>query len=233
MPHDGLYDVTCTAVVQTVVGTRQSAAQSTSPEWGSAAPACADVVHHKQTVLYHVGIRPDDLIRIAGQHTLIVLTHAAGISLDRGIHPWSVLASGPRRTVTACTANLIEQLLATLYVAAVQVAGSRHGQSAVPDHKLIVLLVAHLRLAVVPLVVELVRRWVQQMAYGIADASSCAVSIVRRCRVGLDGRNDVGILRHSLCPGGCGVELRTVGARHVGDVPDGHRLAATHASWRR
>ena len=51
--------------------------------------------------------------------------------------------------MAAGTTNLREQILTTLYVGIVQITGSRHSQSAMPYHKLIVLLVAHLFLAII------------------------------------------------------------------------------------
>ena len=133
---------------------RRSSAPVRPPERGGAAPARADVVFHEQTVLHHVGVGPDGLVGIFGQHAGSVFADAGGIGLDRGIYPHVVAASSPRRTVALCTANLREQLLAALYLGIVQVTGGRNCQATVPHHELIVLLVAHLLLAVVRLAVE-------------------------------------------------------------------------------
>ena len=56
--------------------------------------------------------------------------------------------------MAAGTANLREQILTALYGFIVQITGSRHSQSAVPHHKLIVLLVGHLLYTIVRRAVE-------------------------------------------------------------------------------
>ena len=65
VPHDSLHGVACAAVVETVFGTGAELRQSAAPERSGAAPACADVVLHEETVLYEVGVRPYLLVRIA------------------------------------------------------------------------------------------------------------------------------------------------------------------------
>ena len=57
--------VACAAVVETVFGTGTELRQSAAQERSGAAPACADVVLHEETVLYEVGVRPYLLVRIA------------------------------------------------------------------------------------------------------------------------------------------------------------------------
>ena len=236
MPHDGLDDGSCATVVQTVVGTSQSSAQSAAPEWGSATPARADVVLHEQTVLNHIRIGPDGLVRIAWQHLRGILADALCVGLRRGVYPHIVGTRLPRRTMTLCTAYLVEQLLAALHLRFVQVTGGRNGQSAVPYHELIVLLVAHLVLSMIgsPLEQVLVegfllanRRTAQNLVHTLLDTCIGAVGIVgmQDARllgtVRLDIGNDIIVL--ALCLGPCrrGVEPVAVGTCHVGDVPDG------------
>ena len=86
VPHDSLHGVACTAVVETVFGTGTEFRQSATPERSGAAPACADVVLHEETVLHKVGVRPYLLVRIA-RH-VVVLEDAVRV-LD------VVVASGP------------------------------------------------------------------------------------------------------------------------------------------
>lgn len=59
MPHDSLDDRPRTAIVQAVAGARALLAQATAPERRRTAPARADVVHHEEPVLHHVGVGPD------------------------------------------------------------------------------------------------------------------------------------------------------------------------------
>ena len=137
--------------------------------------------------------------------------------------------------MTLGTANLGEQLLAALHLAIVQVAGGRNCQATVPHHELIVLLVAHLLLAVVRLAVEQVLLegillvdvlCAEHLVDAVGDASVCAVGIVgvqQAALVGaklLDIADDLGILALRLRPFGGGVEEVAVRAGHVGDVPD-------------
>ena len=226
--------------MQTVVSTRQTTAQTTSPKWGGAAPSRADVVLHEQTVLYHVGIGPDGLVGILRQQlgVVAVLGQAVGVGVCLGgsIHPHVVGTCRPRRAVALCTAYLCEQRLAALHVGIIQIAGGRNGQTAVPHHELVVLLVRHLLFALVVFVVQqiLLERaleahigCVQYLIDTSLDAFVRAVGIVRmqdaqrRLAVLLDVADDCGILTLCLGPGGSAVEPVTVAAGDVGDVPDG------------
>ena len=67
VPHDGLDDGLCAAVVQAVTTTGASGTQATAPKRGGAAPTRADVVLHVELVLDVIAIRPNLLVGIAGQ----------------------------------------------------------------------------------------------------------------------------------------------------------------------
>ena len=95
MPHDGLDDGAGPAVVQTIVGTCETATQTATPQRRGAAPASTDVVDHKQAMLNQVGIRPDGLVGVLRQHAVGTLTHLLGVSLRAGIHPHIVRARSP------------------------------------------------------------------------------------------------------------------------------------------
>ena len=70
-------------------------------------------------------------------------------------------------------------------------------------------------------VVKLVGRRVEQRPDSRRDALVRAVAVIGRGRIGFDGCDDIGILRHGIGPRRSGVELRPVAATHVGDVPHG------------
>ena len=211
MPHDSLHDVAGAAVVQTFHTAATLSGQSATPQRRSAAPARADVVLHPEAVLYEVGVRPYLLVRIA-RH-VAVGKEEAGRVLN------VVLASGPRRTVTGGTANLREQLLALLEVLGRGVAGSRHSQSAMPYHEVLVLFASHLG-------VELLAGQV-----GVDVAFEVARVPLRMCLGGVNtvdilGKTGLhlGVLRRRggiVRTGQVEVVVATVGARHVGDVPNG------------
>ena len=74
MPHDCLDLITRTTVVQTVLGTRQTERQTTSPEWRGTTPARADIILHEQAVLHHIGVGPDGLVGKTRQTLLWVQT---------------------------------------------------------------------------------------------------------------------------------------------------------------
>ena len=95
MPHDGLDDGAGTAVVQAIVGTGETTAQTATPQRCGAAPASTDVVRHKQAVLNQVGVRPDGLVGVLRQHAVGAFAYLLGVCLRAGIHPHIVGASGP------------------------------------------------------------------------------------------------------------------------------------------
>ena len=236
MPHNGLDDGTGPAVVQTIVGTGETTTQTAPPQRCGAAPASTDVVRHKQAVLNQVGVRPDGLVGVLRQHAAGAFAYLLGVCLRAGIHPHIVRTCSPRRTVTLCTTNLAEQLLATLDLRLVQITGSRHGQAAVPHHKLIVLLVAHLLNAIIGRTIQQIlleglligdRRGVEHLVNTIGNALVGAVGIVwiqnaggRRTML-LDVADHLRIFALSLGPRCGGVEPMAVAAGDVGDVPDG------------
>ena len=104
-------------------------------------------------MLHHIGIGPYGLVGVLRQQLGIVAVLSQvvgiGISLRGSIDPHIVRTCLPRGTVTLGTANIREELLTTLHIRVVEVTRSRHSQAAMPHHKLIVLLVAHLVLTVV------------------------------------------------------------------------------------
>ena len=105
-----------------------------------------DVVLHAKLVLYEVGVRIYLLMWIFWQwsQTDVVRT------------PVVVVAGSPLRTVTVGAPHADEELLATLYVGVVEIAGTGNGESAVPYHEVVELVVAHLCLELMPGIVELV-----------------------------------------------------------------------------
>ena len=95
VPHNRLKDGACATVVQSVVSTRQQTTQSATPQRCSATPTRADIVLHKQAMLYHIGIGPYGLVGIFRQHLAGILADALGVGLRGSIHPHIVLASLP------------------------------------------------------------------------------------------------------------------------------------------
>ncbi len=83
-----------------------------------------------------VTIGPNGLIGIAGQTAVAIAEEAGGVGEV-------VLAGLPRGAVTVGTPNLAEKLASTLNGGVGQVACGRNGQTAVPNHKVSVVLVAH------------------------------------------------------------------------------------------
>ena len=118
-------------------------------------------------------------------------------------------------------AQFVEDLLAPLHLRAVEIAGARDGQAAVPDKEVVVLVIPHLRGEVMPLVVELVGARVEQVQDRIGDAFLRTVGIVGRRRIRLDGGDHGSVLGHRLRPGLGRVEVGAVGTADIGDVPDG------------
>ena len=108
MPHDGFDFVAGTTVVQTVLCTRETERKSASPKRCGAAPSRADVVLHEESVLHHVGIRPNGLVRILWKDSLRVLSHGLGVGLDAIVNPVTVFARLPGRTMTSGAPQLIE-----------------------------------------------------------------------------------------------------------------------------
>ena len=172
-----------------------------------------DAVLHVQAVLHHVGVGIDHLVGILRQRSVVGLDHVGS--------PVPVIAGYPLWPVTGGTTDFVEHLFAPLYDCIVEVAGTGYGQTAVPYHVLPEETVAHLGLEVVVGIVELVGSGSKQGSHGFGNAGIGAVVVVGRGRIGLDLGNHVRILRHGLCPGSCRVEVGTVAAAHVGNVPDG------------
>ena len=196
--------------MQTFYAAAVGCGESASPQRCCATPRSVNVVRHVELVLHHVAVRIDGLVGVARQ-------------LLAGYHircPVVVRAGFPRRTVTAGAANLHEHLLALLHTRIVEVAGARNGKSAMPYHELVEVVGRHLWLKVVPLVAELVGAGLQESVHTLAYlvVGRCPE---RRCRVVLYLLYHLLVLSHCRSPSVCGVELRTVGTRHVRDVPDG------------
>ena len=138
--------------------------------------------------------------------------------------------------MTRGTTQFGEELLAALNVSVVQIASGRNSQTTVPHHELIVLLVGHLLLTIVGGTLEQILveglllgdgRTAQYLVDAVGNASVGAVSIVGmqdaqwRGTILLDIFDDFRILALRLSPCRCGVKPVAVGARHVGDVPNG------------
>ena len=104
MPHYGLNDGVCAAVVKSVHASIDEGAESAPPKRSGAAPAGADVVLHVKTVLNHVGVWPDCLVRVARKTAVPVLEKSCRVCEV-------VLACRPARTVTVGTADLGEERL--------------------------------------------------------------------------------------------------------------------------
>ena len=134
------------------------------------------------------------------------------------------------------TTNLREQLFATLDVGIIQATGSRHSQTTVPNHELVVLLVAHLVSTIIgsTLIKIGIKGFLlgdacaaQYLIDALADSLISTVGIIGmqdaglRLSVLLDVADDLSILTLSLGPGGSGVEPVAVGTRYISDVPDG------------
>ena len=96
------------------------------------------VVLHVELVLHIVAVRIDGLMGIARQLGVVLVHHHLR-------QPVVVVAGLPLRTVAAGAAHLVEQLLTALYGGIVQVACAGNGQTAMPHHEGVELLVAHPR----------------------------------------------------------------------------------------
>lgn len=72
VPHDSLYDIARTAVMQTVFMSGTERRQSPAPKRSRATPARADIIDHVQPVLYQVAIRPYLLMGIPRQPTVAI-----------------------------------------------------------------------------------------------------------------------------------------------------------------
>ena len=172
-----------------------------------------DAVLHVQAVLHHVGVGINHLVGILRQGAVVGLDHVGS--------PVPVVAGRPLRTVTGGATDFVEHLFAPLYDGVVEVAGTGHGQTAVPYHVLPEEAVAHLGLEVVVGIVELMGSGGEQGSHGFGNAGIGTVVVIGRVRIGLDLGNHVRVFRHGLCPGCRRVEVGTVAAAHVGNVPDG------------
>ena len=137
MPHDGFDDIARAAVVQAVAGSGADGGESAAPERRGPAPARANVVHHAQTVLHHVGVRPDLLVRVARQTLVTRSEESVGVCEAVG-------AGGPTGTVAGGASNLAEEFAPALDGGVLQVARCGHGQTAVPNHKVGIIVIAHL-----------------------------------------------------------------------------------------
>ena len=98
-----------------------------------------DVVHHIELVLNEIRIWIDGLILIARQ---LLVGKIFGCYVV-------VITCLPRWLVTAGASPTHEEFFALLYLLVVQVAGTRHGKTTMSYHEVIVILVAHLFLAIV------------------------------------------------------------------------------------
>ncbi len=197
--------------MQTVLGSGVLERKSASPQRRGAAPAAMDIVLHAELVLYEVGIGPNGLMRILGQ----------GLQINVIRTPIVVVAGCPLWTVAVSAAHLDKELLATLHIGVVEVAGARNGETAVPHHEVVELVVAHLGLELMPGVVELVGARAQQIVDHRSDAVARAVAVVRRGGVGHNLLQHALVLRHRLGPGVGGVEVSTVRTGDIRDVPHG------------
>ena len=135
VPHNGLDDVAGAAVVEAFRSRTAFTGQSAAPEGSGAAPTRADIVLHKQSVLHHVRVGPNLLIGIA-RH-VGVGEEAVGV-LD------IVAARGPRGTMASGATHFGKQPFAFLELVGRGIASGRNGQTAVPNHQVLVLLGRHL-----------------------------------------------------------------------------------------
>ena len=138
-------------------------------------------------MLYQIGVWPDGLVGILRQHAVGALAYRLGIGLGAGINPHIIATSGPRWAVAVGTANLAEQLLAALHISIIKITCCRHSQTAVPHHKLVVLLVAHLLYPIIGCTIKQIllegvfisHRWgVEHLVDTVGDALIGSVGIV-------------------------------------------------------
>ena len=214
MPHDGFDDCTCAAVVQAVGcgASRTLLVQATSPKRCRAAPSRTDVIDHVQSVLHHVGVGPNLLVRIA-RHDLRSLSAAENVGV--GHH---IFACGPRRTVAVGAPNLLEQPAASLYLGVVYVARSRHGQSAVPHQQVHEFVVGHLDRQVLGRQVIL-----DALLHGAVPPGRVCFVGVHLGDVGIKALLYLGIAGRigGIGAGRIQIVVASVRTGHIGNVPDG------------
>ena len=191
-------------------------------------------------MLNHVCIGPNGLVgelrQKLGVIAILCQSVSIGVCLDACIYPHVVVSCLPRRTVTLGATNLSEECLSTLYILIAQVTSCGNGQSTVPNHKLVILLVAHLLFAIIRCSLEKIlvkgfllgyRRTAQYLVDTIGNALVGAISVIRmeNARFGstmlLDVADNLLVFALCLCPSGSGIEEVTVRTSNVGDVPDG------------
>ena len=195
-----------------ILGPCATLVQAAPPERRGAAPTSADVVHHVELVLHHVGVGPNLLMRIAGQLLGLVACK------ETGRVAYFVVARRPGGLVAVGATYLREEFLAAEHVLIVHITGGRHGQAPMPHHEVDVVLVAHfdgqrLRGQVVVDVVRHVVREPFRVFLGCGHLGDVAGK----------ARLNVRVLRSILGVGACRVEVMeaAVAARGVGDVPEG------------
>ena len=134
MPHNGFNDSASTAIVQAVVSAGLLITQATTPEWRRSAPVGANIIVHIQAVLNHIRIRPNRLMCITRQSTLTT-RDSIGIIV--------VFTRFPRRTVAGGTSHFVEQYFAALHLRIVEITRTRHGETTMPYHKVVIVFVGH------------------------------------------------------------------------------------------
>ena len=154
-------------------------------------------------MLDHIGVRPDSLVRITRKPRIVVLEETVRI---RDI----VLSGNPAWTVARGATDLSEKFLAFDDLRIVQIPGRRNSQPSVPDHKVGIFLIRHLRLEILG----------HQIIINIL-LNIPRLVLVREIFVEI--LLDIRILRSHLGVGRRHIVVTPVASGHVGDVPDGVR----------
>ena len=140
--------------------------------------------------------------------------------------------------MTVSTSNLLEQLLTTLHIGIIKITRGRYGQSTVPNHKLVILFVAHLLYPIIWRTVEQIflegvlicHRWsVKHLKNAVGYTLFGTIGIVwikntgGRRTVLLDVADYLRILALSLGPSCSSIKPVTVGTGYIGNIPDSVR----------
>ena len=92
-------------------------------------------------MLDHIRVRPDGLMRITRESRIVVLEETVRIGNV-------ILTGNPAWTVARGATDLSEKFLAFDDLRIVQIPGRRNSQPSVPDHKVGIFIIRHLRLEV-------------------------------------------------------------------------------------
>ena len=119
-----------------------------------------------------------------------------------------VRSRGPGRTVAIGTTHIAEKLAATLNGGVLEVACRRDSQSAMPDHKVDIILVAHLgrELGAHKIIVDILLDIARLVPLG---------------EIFIETSLDIWVLGRDLSILGSNIMRALVGTSHVGDIPDG------------